>query len=768
MKDLIKNIIEGNDIDQIFNSILYNLYKEGPISVSDMEILSYLSIYHKEKFEEYKDSILNYMAIFYKNTEKNTLKDVVFGQYKKYLLKRYSHHYTPVQANIVKEIIENKCFSFSASTSTGKSHVFMNIIIECVHDVVVIVPSRALINEYYLKLCTEIQDKSINILTFIDKINTENSRKNIFIVTPERCRDLFKQKQEFTIDLFLFDEAQLSDEDSRRGLYFDSIVRRCQFTFPNAKFVFAHPYVQNPESQIQKNHFDFNFSKSRQYMQKNVGQIFLCIDENWKYYHFGIDTVIMGKQKVPCSFDPIEKAINGDGSVLFYIAKAKIFSREFMERYGRYIEMCTEIENEEIDPYIEKLKLYTGGDIIVNKDYYSQMIAMLKRGIVIHHGSLPLQTRMIIEEFTRHGLCKLCFATSTLDQGINMPFDAVVLDRLEAKKPLAVKNLIGRAGRSTSENKFDYGFVIINSPSKVSIFRKIINQDIILNNVSSLESDEEHDDDYNEFKEAILNGTFSDEYNLTKRELEVLRSDSVKKNIALILDSTFRNNKILELNEINKDEHCRLELYSRFSCLYSIYLGRSLEDGEKDVLNTAIKIILWRIHGKTFKNICWYRYSYVSKTHERQRLDRLGISSAYVEANYMTGYHDIPDKDLKRYPIFKRGTRARDVDYDLIVYDTYDYIDKLIGFKLSDIYYAAFFKYHEDNGDERALKLARYIKYGTDNERYIWMLRYGMSFEDIEMLDNHIQSINAKKIVFKDSIHHVADEYKQNIVRFLD
>ena len=32
--------------------------------------------------------------------------------------------------------------------------------------------------------------------------------------------------------------------------------------------------------------------------------------------------------------------------------------------------------------------------------------------------------------------------------------------------------------------------------------------------------------------------------------------------------------------------------------------------------------------------------------------------------------------------------RGVDVDYDRIVFDTYDYLDKIIGFKLSDIFYA--------------------------------------------------------------------------------
>jgi superfamily II DNA/RNA helicase len=767
MNKIIEKIIKGENIDSIFGYVLNRLYKKGPTSVTDMEILSYLKLYQSEIFDTYKNTILNYMGVFYKNVERKTLKEVVFGQYRKHLEETYHKAYTPVQANIVYGIDNNNCFSFSAPTSTGKSYVFMNKIMETLNDVVVIVPSRALINEYYLKLNELITDKTVNILTFIDKVNTAIARRNIFIVTPERCRELFKHKTEFNVDLFLFDEAQLSNENSKRGLYFDSIVRRSYKAYPKAKFIFAHPFVKNPESQLIKNHLDPNKSFAIQYTQKNVGQLFLCTDTNWNFYHFGIDKSVMGQRRIKCDFDPIENAIKNGGSVLFYISKAKIYNKGFLNQFSKYIDLCNDLESDKINEYINLLKQYTGGDTIANKNHYSQMIALLKKGIVIHHGSLPLQTRIIVEQFTKDGLCKLCFATSTLEQGINMPFDVVFLDRLENSKPLSVKNLIGRAGRSTLDSKFDFGYVVVSSPAKMSNFRNIMNTDEKLDSISSLEKNEEHDDDYNEFKEAILNGTYSDEFNLTNKDIEKLTAEQIDEIINNILNSVFSNGQLIPLNTINRDLRNRLQLYSDFQKLYSVYLGRNLERGEQNVFNTAIKIILWKVHGKTFKNICWYRYSYASKSHERELLERLGRSTDNLDAAFFTEYKDLPDKTINVYSALN-GIKAKDVDYDLIMYDTYDYIDKLIGFKLSDVFYAAFYKFYERYNDEQALKLAKYIKYGTDNERHIWMLRYGLSFEDIEILDKHIDTINSERIIFKDSISQVPDENKISINRFLN
>ena len=53
------------------------------------------------------------------------------------------------------------------------------------------------------------------VLTFVDNINIEKTKRRIFILTPERSQELFKYKNIFQIELFLFDEAQITDEQMR-------------------------------------------------------------------------------------------------------------------------------------------------------------------------------------------------------------------------------------------------------------------------------------------------------------------------------------------------------------------------------------------------------------------------------------------------------------------------------------------------------------------------------------------------------------------------
>lgn len=163
--------------------------------------------------------------------------------------------------------------------------------------------------------------------------------------------------------------------------------------------------------------------------------------------------------------------------------------------------------------------------------------------------------------------------------------------------------------------------------------------------------------------------------------------------------------------------------------------------------------------------ICQYRYSYASRVTERRKLYKQGkIDEANsLKAKYLVGCHDIPDKGLTPYPLISSNMSAKDVDYDLIVYDTYDYLDKLIGFKLSDIFYAIFHQYYEKTQDQKALKLAKYFKYGTDKEREIWMLRYGLTFEDIEWASDCIDSIDESEIVFNKKVDDLDESQLKSI-----
>ena len=473
--NLIKKIRNGENLDQIMSYARECLYQDGPTSTLILEILSYIKLFQEDYFKKYENDILEIMGLFFKKPSPTSMQGLIFDMYNEYIKEKWGSDYTPMQANVLKTIEQNKWVSFSAPTSTGKSYIFRHLVKNSKNDIAIVVPSRALINEYLDRIKENVNVKKVNVLTFVDHINTKYSERYIFILTPERARELFKNQDWLNLDYILFDEAQLGDEDSTRGLYFDSIVRRSFKAFRNTKFIFAHPFIANPEAQLEKNKFSLgDGSASLQYLQKNVGQIFYLHDtKEQAFYHLGTETKILGN-KLKSDFDPVENALINGKTVLIYVSKSSIVNKAIFSQFRKYIDLCSPISDPEALKMIESLRDYIGASKN-NKEYYnSELIDMLSKGIVTHHGSIPLTARTILEHFTQKGYCKICFATSTLEQGINMPFDVVYIDRFPASRTLSIKNLIGRAGRSSSAPCLDIGSVVVKNSNASKLKKNIV------------------------------------------------------------------------------------------------------------------------------------------------------------------------------------------------------------------------------------------------------------------------------------------------------
>lgn len=88
------------------------------------------------------------------------------------------------------------------------------------------------------------------------------------------------------------------------------------------------------------------------------------------------------------------------------------------------------------------------------EDYFgkkSREYRLLKKGIILHHGKMPGLLARLLIEVIQEKIAFLVFATSTLSEGVNLPFEIVLIPSLRrSREQLNVRefsNLIGRAGR---------------------------------------------------------------------------------------------------------------------------------------------------------------------------------------------------------------------------------------------------------------------------------------------------------------------------------
>jgi hypothetical protein len=82
---------------------------------------------------------------------------------------------------------------------------------------------------------------------------------------------------------------------------------------------------------------------------------------------------------------------------------------------------------------------------------YSREYKLLKKGIIVHHGKMPgLMARLLVQLIDQK-IVNVVLATSTLSEGINLPFETVLVPsllRIGKLMPASeFMNLVGRAGR---------------------------------------------------------------------------------------------------------------------------------------------------------------------------------------------------------------------------------------------------------------------------------------------------------------------------------
>lgn len=743
----IHDIITNNDPHSALLEILESLHTNGPDSSAILEKLTYYKIFHTETFSSLEERILSALGLFYKVKEPTDIYSFLLSGIGKQHKKDYGEYLTPVQASVRRAVDEKKVISISAPTSAGKSYSIRDFIAEQDGDAVVIVPSRALIAEYINVMRTKFNgNKEVMISPFVDFIFTDRNLRRIFILTPERARDLFSSSSKLNIKVFFFDEAQISEE-KERGLIFDVLVRRIKKNFKSAKIIFAHPFVENPEAQLKKHSFPEIDGYARSYSYGSVGRACIFKHNNNNYYYFSPNIqnghLISNCSKLTTDFS--EFAFNKNNSVLVYTSKTSIYNGSFINDFREYISSYQSISDENALELIDTIANLLGAD---QNNHYSNMVDLLKKGVVIHHGSVPLEVRFLIENFIRNGYAKICFATSTLAQGVNMPFDIVWLDNMnflgenDNGKSLAFKNLIGRAGRLSIDKKFDFGYVFTKNPK---LFIKHHNKNFMLNEESIIDSYQHiDDDDFVELIDSIKNETFNDEKNIPQSKVDRLSTENISHSVEYILSTIYQpGRKIKDCIGGVINSEIRDNLRSHFMTIFEASINRSLYEGEWAVFKQAISIFLQIIQGRPFKEIVGIRYNQIS--------DRDGFQLG--KAAFSQPASKLPNSNLKKsFSIFPKNTPARKVTYDAIVFDTYDYLDQVISFSLSEVFIATFKIYYDQRKDDRALKMIELMRFGTNNTMNMLLMRYGFPAENVNEIIPYIQLINEENIIFKDSI----------------
>lgn len=359
-----------------------------------------------------------------------------------------------------------KMLSISAPTSSGKSYIVLQWLIKNLElennnqiNIAIIVPTRALINQYERDLNQKLNDNidQVHIETMpFRNGNILDKRKSIYIFTQERMSAFLAKNMDIKFKILFVDEAQKIG-DGHRGVLLETIVEKIRSTASNTQIVFASPFVENPQSIYPGTEFlkdnlmtiNQNFYKIERIKGKPLlWNVFIIYNENLLLLgQINLDSKIKGKS-IPNTIAKFVQTLtfnNEDGNLIYANnpSDAEKIAELLYEKSYYNIE-----KNEEIQKLTKLCKE------IVHKDF--SLIKFLKRGIAFHYGSMPQLIRAKIEELFNQKTIKYLICTSTLLEGVNLSCKNIFIKNPKRSQQIKmttpdVFNLVGRAGRLKKE-----------------------------------------------------------------------------------------------------------------------------------------------------------------------------------------------------------------------------------------------------------------------------------------------------------------------------
>ena len=368
--------------------------------------------------------------------------------------------FTDVQFELFQKLTASQFFSFSGPTSMGKSFLikaFINLVLnnKPPENIAIIVPTRALINQFSLDLKNEIRDKldSLNykVLTNsnLSELDDFESFNYILVLTPERLISYMSQSENPPIGFLFLDEAhKLAEQNDYRSITTYTAIEKVLKKFPNVKLYFSSPLVTNPEVFLSLFNKDGknSFTTNEAPVTQNIFFIDLIKEEALQYVGnkpLQIDFKLL--DEVNDSNELISKLGKGYSNIIYCNSRSYTVEKAF-----EFSQIQTQLHNldSRVRNAIQQIKSY------VHKDYY--LVDFLQNGVAYHYGNLPQIIRNIVEDLYKEELIQYLFCTSTLLEGVNLPAKNIFI--LQNKKGnrknfenIDFWNLAGRAGRLTKE-----------------------------------------------------------------------------------------------------------------------------------------------------------------------------------------------------------------------------------------------------------------------------------------------------------------------------
>ncbi len=685
--------------------------------------------------------------------------------------------FTDSQFELYSKISNSKHFSFSGPTSMGKSFIIKSFIRKVVsnkppENIVIMVPTRALINQFSIDLNKELkailEHYNYKVVTNsnVAELPSENQQRYIFVLTPERLLSYLSQKGNPSFAYLFVDEAhKLAAEKDTRAVTAYSAISKSLKQNENLNLYFASPNVSNPEVFLKlfKKDETLNYKTKETPVSQNL--FFVDLTENkvihyidQEQYQFEPDIV----QNADSIYDVLSALGKNTSNIVYCSSRVEAVDKA--EKMFSFFNLQEATKSNNLKRVIKQIKGY------IHKDYY--LADFLNKGVAYHFGNLPQIIRNKVEFLFKEREIGYVFCTSTLLEGVNMPAKNVfILNNKNGSnpfQPIDFWNLAGRAGRlryelsgniicikendkvwkkpeNLLENKID---IILNPSVENYIDNKLKKIEQLLNENPDIKNETET---MKEILRYIANIISID-------TLEIERSDYKSE----IINKLIQDNK-QEIIDLAKKKNGKIEVPSsvistnnsiKLKIQNEVFIALKKQKNNSETIKLPTKVDYDVCKEWLYKLYDLFKW----QTEEKQFKSKVQLDYYSMLMNqWINGVslNQIITQSISFYSTSKRKIRAG-YDESGLKLESFNgskqHINILIGSIIDDIEYVLRFlleKYFNNYyamlveilGEENAgVNWATFLEYGTQNSIVIALQNYGLSRHSADFIFKNYKS----------------------------
>lgn len=339
----------------------------------------------------------------------------------------------PEQVEIISNIEKNDALIISAPTSFGKTFCIFEYIAKYKpQNIVLIVPTLALVEEYFKKIIQKYKDK-FSIYKIHTNINEDLqynfSNNNIFILTHDKVVKETSYQLIERIDFLVIDEVYKLEVDRENDRVLILNMAYYYLSKKAKKYVLLAPFIDNVVNidKLEKSPIFYKSSYS-----PVVNDVKIC-------------EIIEESDRFEACKNILNNLNKNDKTLIYFPTVVDMY--KYIDKYINKEPVLSELDEESM-AFIEWAKSEIHEEWCV--------IKALERGYLIHNGQIPVGTRMFqLDCYEQSSIFNRMLCTSTLLEGVNTSAKNIIITKPSRKSSKIYDsfsafdffNLVGRTGR---------------------------------------------------------------------------------------------------------------------------------------------------------------------------------------------------------------------------------------------------------------------------------------------------------------------------------